>query len=675
MATIAIIDVIGLTYDGNTLSKRGLGGSESAVILMAKQLHKVGFEVTVFNSCVDKEASPGVYEGVVYHDLTSLDSPNSFKFDIVISSRTVIPFLEPNNWQYYFDLNPQRFISIKQKAKLKVVWMHDTFLRGDEILEQMLTNGDIDEVFTLSDFHTTYVTNCDHGRRRLFEVMKNKVFQTRNGIVRYKHSVNIKEKDPYLYVYNASVTKGMIPLVENMWERIKQQIPEAKLKIIGGYYRFRENAEPDEQEKKWRELVQKYENTNLDIEFLGIIKQSEIAEILARASFFLLPGAFPETFGISTLEAIAYNCTPITTRFGALEEIAIDLASYKIDYPVEPNGLFPLINRDTQQTDYINLVIAANNNRYLHQQKMYYCNIIKDICTWDTIALQWKQHFYKKLNLYLPRNDYKKVVTINSRVKQIFGTKFSNDESVYIPRNNQQRIVVVTPMYNCSNYIETCIQSVATQDYDNWIMIIIDDKSTDDSYNIAIKYQSDNIIVIKNTDNKGAIYNQVNTIVNYCFPDDIVMLVDGDDSLRNDNQIFHFYNNLYDGTTEFTYGSCWSMVDSIPLISQPYPDEVKQTKQYKKHLFNWNMPYTHLRTFKANLLNGVDDINLTDEDGNWYKAGGDGALFYALLNNADPDKIKVVQDIVYNYNDTNPLNDYKVNSDEQTKNAVRILNT
>ena len=31
---IAIIDLLGLTYDGNTLSKRGLGGSESAVILI-----------------------------------------------------------------------------------------------------------------------------------------------------------------------------------------------------------------------------------------------------------------------------------------------------------------------------------------------------------------------------------------------------------------------------------------------------------------------------------------------------------------------------------------------------------------------------------------------------------------------------------------------------------------
>mgnify|MGYP003350769367 CR=1 FL=1 len=38
-----------------------------------------------------------------------------------------------------------------------------------------------------------------------------------------------------------------------------------------------------------------------------------------------------------------------------------------------------------------------------------------------------------------------------------------------------------------------------------------------------------------------------------------------------------------------------------------------------------------------------------------------------LTMQADPDKVKVVTDIVYNYNDKNPLNDYKVNGSEQTK--------
>ena len=673
MISIAIIDIIGLTYDGNTLNKRGLGGSESAVILLAKELAKKNFKVTVFNNCIDKESEEGTFDNVEYIDHSILDYKNDFSFDVVISSRTVIPFLPShlyNQFEYY---KPQRYSKIKINAKLKVMWMHDTFSKGDHLLEDMLVHGDMDEIFTLSDFQTVYVTNCDHGKRRNFEVLKKKVFMTRNGIVLYKNEVDIKQKDPYLYVYNASVTKGMLPLVENMWERIKQNIPQAKLKVIGGYYRFRENAEPDEQEKKWRLLVADEKYKKLDVEFTGIIKQSEIADLMAKASFMLFPGAFPETFGISTLESLAYNTPLITTRFGALEETAVEQACYLIDYAIEPNSLFRFINKQQQENKFVNMVLQANANRYLHQQKMYYCNIIKGIVGWDSVALQWKQHIYKKLGEYLSKKEYKEVSHINSRVKKVFGRRFGNYEENYLPRNTQQRIVIVSPTYNASKYIERCIKSVVTQDYDNYLMVVIDDCSTDNTYELAKKYESDKVKVIKNTENKGAVRNQIETINNLCERDDIVMFLDGDDSLVNDNQIFHLYNNLYDDTTEFTYGSCWSMVDNIPLVSQPYPEQIKKEKKYRAYKFNWNMPYTHLRTFKAYLLENVDQNMFKDEKGNWYKAGGDGSIFYTLIEKCEPNKIKVVQDIVYNYNDTHSLNDYKVNSKEQTKNANRIL--
>jgi len=673
MISIAIIDVIGLPYDGDTLNKRGLGGSESAVILLAKQLVKNNFKVTVFNNCIDKESKEGIFDNVEYIDHSRLDFPHDFKFDVVISSRTVIPFLPKVLYDQFTNFKPQRYSKIKENAKFKAMWMHDTFcMHGDHLLEDMIIHKDFDEIFTLSDFHTSYVTTCSHGKKRMFEVLKKHIFMTRNGIVKYKNEVDIKSKDPFLYVFNAALSKGMIPLVENIWERIKKQIPQAKLKVIGGFYKFK-NDEPDIQEIKYRKLILDEKYKKLDVEFTGIIKQSEIADIMTQASFMLFPCAFPETSGISTLESIAYNTPLITNRFGALEETAIESACYLVDYPIEPNGLFPHINKQHQEDKFVETVLRANADRYLHQQKMYACNIIKDIVGWDSVALQWKQHIYKKLGLYLSKEDYKQVSQINSKVKKIFGRRFSNYEENYIPRNTQQRLVIITPTYNASKYIERCIESVIIQDYDNYLMIVIDDCSTDNTYDLAKKYESDKVKVIRNTENKGAVRNQIEVINSFCERDNIVMFLDGDDSLVNDNQIFHFYNNLYDGTTEFSYGSCWSMVDKIPLISQPYPEQIKKEKKYRQYKFNWNMPYTHLRTFKAYLLENVDDDMFKDENGNWYKAGGDGSIFYTLIEKCQPENIKVVQDIVYNYNDTHALNDYKVNAEEQTKNANRIL--
>lgn len=673
MKSIAIIDIIGLTYDGDTLSKRGLGGSESAVILMSKELVKQGFKVTVFNNCIDKESKEGIFDGVEYIDHTRLDSFNDYHFDVVISSRTVVPFLHPALWNQFPNLNPQRYINIKNNAKHRVVWMHDTFCTGDHLIEPMITHGDIHELFTLSDWHTTYVTTCDHGNRRMPEVLKPHIFQTRNGAVLYKDEVDISAKDPNLFVYNASVTKGMLPLVEKMWERIKQRIPQAKLKVIGGYYRFRENAAPDAQEQKWRELVADPKYAKLDVEFTGIIKQSEIADILSKASFFVYPGAFPETFGISSLESLMYNTPLLTTRFGALEETAVANACYHINYPIEPNGLFPNINSVDQENRFIDMVVAAYSNRYLHQQKMYYCNIVKDICGWDGVALQWKQHLYKKLGLYLPVNDYRKVSELNHRIHEVYGRRFYNPEELYVPRNKQNRITVIIPFYNASEYLEKCLESVVTQDYDNYYIYLINDCSTDNPKPIVDTYHGKYpLVYVDNKSNFGAVRNQV-WAINEVNENDIIMLLDGDDSLVNDNQIFHKINNAYVNGADFTYGSCWSMVDNIPLISQPYPKDVIKNKTFRQHKFNWNMPYTHLRTFRAHLIQDVDLSKFKDENGNWYKAGGDGSIFYEAIERAE--KIHVFQDIIYNYNDASPINDYKVNGEEQTRNANRILNT
>ena len=675
MISIAFLDIIGLPYDGDTLKKRGLGGSESATILMAKELTKLGFSVTIFNNCNKDSnlAREGTFDGVQYLDNTMLDYKNDFKFDIVISLRTIIPFITPNLYKQFEGYNPQRYSAITANAKHKAVWMHDTFANGDLILEDLLVQGHIDEVFTLSDFHSTYVMNCDHGKRRNMEVLKHKFFQTRNGIVTYKNDVDIRKKDPHLYVFNAAFTKGMAPLVNDIWPKIKAKIPEAKLICIGGFYVF-PGQELDAQGQEWTKMSSDPKNKNLGIEFTGVIKQSEIADILERASFKLFPGAFPETFGISSLEAIAYNTPLITTRFGALEETAVNEACYLIDYAIEPNSLFPWIPKQKQVDKFVNTVIMAHHNRYLHQQKQYACNQIKGVVGWDSVALQWKQHLYRNLGIYLSKEEYRKVCHINSRVRKVLGRRFTNIEENYLPRKVEQKIVIISPTYNSERYINNCIESVVSQDYDNYEMIVIDDASTDNTYNIAKQWESDKIKVIRNEENKGAVRNQIESIRKYCKEDDIVMFLDGDDSFINDNEILHYYNNLYDGTTEFTYGSCYSMVDRIPLIAQNYPEEIKQKKEYRKYKFNWNMPYTHLRTFKAGLLNDIDDSNFQDENKNWYKAGGDGSIFYSLIEQADPDKVKVVSDILYNYNDINPLNDYKINGDEQTKNANRIIN-
>lgn len=666
---IAIVDTLGLTYDGNTLDERGLGGSESAVILISQELVKLGFSVDVYCSCIDSETQSGTYNGVNYIDHSEHDRFND-SYDIFISSRSVKPFFSGH-----------QYVNMAMNSTYRVLWMHDTFCEGDEHIEGMLNSDFIHDVFVLSDFHYTYVTTNEHGfQRRMQEVIKHKVWLTRNGAVKWIDEVDVTQKDRNHFVYNASATKGLIPLLKNIWPEIKKQIPQARLTCIGGYYRFRDNAEPDAQEKTVRELMADPKFQELDVEFTGVIPQKQIAEILANASFMLYPPAFPETFGISTLESLLYRTPVITGRFGALEETAVENACYKINYPAVPNSLYPKIDTNNQTRLFVETAVNAYNNTYLHQQKQYACDQIRDVYGWDTIALQWKQHFYKKLGDFLPVDEYQSVSRINREVARVFGRRTNNaeDREQYISYNQEKSILIVTPFWNSKNYIENCILSVAQQDYHNYHQILIDDASTDNSFEIADttvnqlpETTRQKFTLIKNQTNQGAIHNQIQVLERYSQDYDIVILLDGDDWLVNNNTIFKYYNDLYQQGYDFTYGSMWSLADNIPLIAQDYPQNIIENKQYRYHKFNWGIPYTHLRTFDSTLFENLNFDVFKDQFGNWMRAGADNPLFYELIERAS--KPLAVKEIVCNYNDKNPLNDYKIRSKEQNENAMQSL--
>lgn len=680
---IAIIDVLGLPYDGRTVYQRGLGGSESAVTYLSEELVKLGFSVEVFNECNADDTMPGEYNGVVYHPIARLKS-HPCDFDIAISSRSVEPWV-PTDLRYAINLkvDPAIFERLQQNARYKILWLHDTFCYGDHLLEQLTINNHINRLFVLSDWHMAYVLNCDHGRRRNYEVLKNRTWITRNGIKNWLPWVDIREKNPNQFVYNSSVSKGMGPLLERIWPRVKANIPDATLKIIGGYYKFRSDQEPDEQEQRWHQLKQDFDQ-QLGVEFLGIISQQEIAKILAASTFMLYPAAFPETFGISAMESLNYNTPLITCRFGALEETALEMACYKIDYAMEPNSLFTDINSESQADKFVDLVLWAHSNSYLLQQKQHYCSVIKDLVGWDHVALQWKQHFYRELDRPLAVEEFEKISVTQQKLGDLFGRRSVNAEDRQLYHKPEQQIVVITPFYNAQDYISRSIISVATQNYNNYLHLLIDDASTDNSLSMAEQtiascppHIRQRFKIFRNTTNQGAVANHYQALTwcqnNNVDPNAIVLLLDGDDWLVNRNDIFTKFNLHFDPQTEFSYGSCWSLADQIPLIAQEYPPAVRHNKAYRHYQFNWILPYTHMRAFRFQLFCKTDTSLWKDHSGQWWRAGGDTAVFYSLIECAEPQKIKVMQEIVVNYNDQNPLNDYKLRNKEQLATAHAVL--
>ena len=77
--------------------------------------------------------------------------------------------------------------------------------------------------------------------------------------------------------------------------------------------------------------------------------------------------------------------------------------------------------------------------------------------------------------------------------------------------NNKFKIII--PVYNAENYIGRCLSSVQVQAYNDWEAIVVDDASTDRTFEIAsgVAREDDRITVYKNSENKKAIANVVST--------------------------------------------------------------------------------------------------------------------------------------------------------------------
>ena len=100
-------------------------------------------------------------------------------------------------------------------------------------------------------------------------------------------------------------------------------------------------------------------------------------------------------------------------------------------------------------------------------------------------------------------------------------------------------ISVIIPMYNAEKTIENTLRSIINQTYDNLEIIVINDGSTDYSYEICQKLKrQDNRIVIINKKNSGV--GEARNLGLKIFNGDYVSFVDADDVIDRD-----FFSQLY----------------------------------------------------------------------------------------------------------------------------------
>ena len=99
--------------------------------------------------------------------------------------------------------------------------------------------------------------------------------------------------------------------------------------------------------------------------------------------------------------------------------------------------------------------------------------------------------------------------------------------------NGNILISVIVPVYNVQNYVEACLNSILSQTYQNFELIIVDDGSSDNSGAICDKIAlEDTRIKVFHQENSGVSKARRFALEHSC--GDYIVFVDSDDILAND---------------------------------------------------------------------------------------------------------------------------------------------
>ncbi len=148
---------------------------------------------------------------------------------------------------------------------------------------------------------------------------------------------------------------------------------------------------------------------------------------------------------------------------------------------------------------------------------------------------------------------------------------------------NNSKVSIITPLYNSGKYLSETVRSVIEQSYSDWEMIIVDDCSTDDSYNIAanLAAKDHRITVLRLGSNAGAAVAR-NTAIDYS-TGRYIAFIDSDD-LWDNNKLTIQIKFMQDNNYYFTFTG-YRLIDDCGKPTGVVRKALKEVK-YKRALLS-----------------------------------------------------------------------------------------
>lgn len=323
--------------------KSGIGGSEEAVINMARELTALGWEVKVYGSHGD---SPKSWDGVEYWPFWAFNPQEPV--DIFIGWR------DPS----YFDL--------PINAKRKYLWLHDV-INAASLTEKRVAS--LDKIMVLSKYH-----------RDLFpKVPDEKFFLTGNGINPNHFVAAQKVKGKVMYA--SAPNRGLKCLLE-MWPKIRERKPEATLYWAYGWQTFDLGSKNNPLMRRYKEEVVKLLQQPGVVE-LGRLGHEELAKHMAETEVWAYPTEFPEIFCITAVKMQASGAIPVHTGVAAIGEKGICPFGTNLETP-------DIYENEEAQGKFIDAVIDAMDNPPPREPMVEWA---KSAWAWSNTAKSWDAEF------------------------------------------------------------------------------------------------------------------------------------------------------------------------------------------------------------------------------------------------------------------------------------------
>src|SRR4051794_38188046 len=282
-------------WSPDAIERRGLGGSETALVRVAAALAARGHDVTVH-----VDSFEGVVDGVVYRLVDRWDPRDPV--DAVVVSRL-----------------PELF-DHEIEAPVRAFWCHDSYYNGltSERAARMTS------VVVLSDWQRDlFARNYPPVADKLQIVRNGILLRDDDGRLLYEGAERgFAERAPRC-IYSSLPNRGLDVLLE-VWPEIRRRVPAAELDVYYGWDVYDQIAEHSHQLRGYKvllyHLLDRAGGEEGGVFMRGRVSQPELHAAMARARVWSYPTGFPETSCISAMEARAAGLALVTTDLGALSE-------------------------------------------------------------------------------------------------------------------------------------------------------------------------------------------------------------------------------------------------------------------------------------------------------------------------------------------------------------------